>query len=1039
MCPAEAPLFERLIDSHPRCFPTDRPLDRDMRLRLAVHGRRYELSLLNIIIEECGCCGIIMPVQDDPWLGDGSFARDPITKEPSKCRRQHLSLKFHDAFRCRCDSFCKGEQFFSKGRPNHIAIFKQHHAGVHPSSALEAGTPSLSLVRLCNDCHEVRQNNKDLKLARPFSFRNGFGRPMPVAPAVNDRPNRALTDKAALVKELDNLLLSFTAAEESAVRQVSPLVSLARLRHGNIGSKGNVTCVHQNSTWQHVLPNLPSECHTIRVKYKKHRNHRSSEGNSTMASFEFQRSKIQRFCELVELLRPPGYHDVTYDRQRLAQWPVQGNLLNITASLDTDDGETEEGPEDPVPQVGPNIRVTDEGDMGPAPLQNSIQQDEEFSAFIGQADQCTNSLEDSVNGVAQTAMLVDTLRYHASNADGPTAPPPVDPLTVDPLRYLTLHNNDTRADTCQTDAMPVNGFVNMQRDPYAWTRAFPKIFRPTLMPDGVLAVQGDITKWFKHREAFAPSHQWHKWLMWRGDGAPAAHPTFALVVFNETQRAQLRNQGKYALKISDSVDDTTTIQDFLSHLDNDVPGSANTSTVDKVQRSLNYHAGNVRGTDQYWGNVLRQWQATALFHSIINDREATYFHSGSIAENHDPLLRRLLSQYVSRVESQEAGARVLVDDKAFFLAANRYKQVVTHYFACKTETWFATFLVPVLLLLDYMRANEFAKSRGAIHFHSVLYTASKQDASLNAVLHHLAMTMHEALQELNDFLVGQGDEPGPIHDGNLPPKEAFQAASDFLSNHPDPEFQSVHDTYQSTLKEAFATATASVTDVLVGELGYSATHPGVCPSEWLEPMGRQAIGYSGDSAGMAKKKYVMEQAELKKHKFEREDNLYDRRVNMINHCWCHRCSDYCLREETVAFRYNPTIHTDTAKWKPFEIKLSDGTPVKMVKGTVKNCRCGFNRQLQFGRGTDKDRTGGIEPNDKPRLEFDGNGVPKLIPRRNKHNMVEEPLLAFHFAANCDFRRFLHDCTPLNQDEFFAASQEAVWDTLHANGCEGTHL
>ena len=92
--------------------------------------------------------------------------------------------------------------------------------------------------------------------ARSFSARNGFG-PVPV-PTINDSMNQNIQNWV----ELDNLLKNMTAAEEAAIRQISPLICIKSLRGGNIAAKGNTDCVWQQSILNAILPNLPAE-----VKY----------------------------------------------------------------------------------------------------------------------------------------------------------------------------------------------------------------------------------------------------------------------------------------------------------------------------------------------------------------------------------------------------------------------------------------------------------------------------------------------------------------------------------------------------------------------------------------------------------------------------------------------------------------------------------------------------------------------------------------------------------------------------------------------------
>jgi hypothetical protein len=49
----------------------------------------------------------------------------------------------------------------------------------------------------------------------------------------------------------------------------------------------------------------------------------------------------------------------------------------------------------------------------------------------------------------------------------------------------------------------------------------------------------------------------------------------------------------------------------------------------KAIDALNYGAGNVRGTSQYWGNANRQLKATAFYHEYVNQLQMRYFHTQS--------------------------------------------------------------------------------------------------------------------------------------------------------------------------------------------------------------------------------------------------------------------------------------------------------------------------------------------------------------------------------------------------------------------------
>ena len=65
------------------------------------------------------------------------------------------------------------------------------------------------------------------------------------------------------------------------------------------------------------------------------------------------------------------------------------------------------------------------------------------------------------------------------------------------------------------------------------------------------------------------------------------------------------------------------------------------------------------------------------------------------------------------------------NDDVFTSVVQQYKNVVTHYLQSKVEIWMGLFMKPVYNVDGGLLVNEFAKSRGAIHYHSLL-TCSDQ-------------------------------------------------------------------------------------------------------------------------------------------------------------------------------------------------------------------------------------------------------------------------------------------------------------------------
>ena len=94
--------------------------------------------------------------------------------------------------------------------------------------------------------------------------------------------------------ELHGLMKSFTGVEEAAMCQISPLISIVCFPHGSLGSKGNTTCVWQQSKLNLILPNLPEECKFIIIRRKQKKG-----GKSELKSTKFERRKIQRALDLL--------------------------------------------------------------------------------------------------------------------------------------------------------------------------------------------------------------------------------------------------------------------------------------------------------------------------------------------------------------------------------------------------------------------------------------------------------------------------------------------------------------------------------------------------------------------------------------------------------------------------------------------------------------------------------------------------------------------------------------------------------------------
>ena len=169
---------------------------------------------------------------------------------------------------------------------------------------------------------------------------------------------------------------------------------------------------------------------------------------------------------------------------------------------------------------------------------------------------------------------------------------------------------------------------------------------------------------------------------------------------------------------------------------------------------------NVPGTDSYWRSAFFEFEATSLQQSHGYKKTPQLFHTGSMAEFHEYDLRCLLAIYVltltkfSQRHAEEKATAIMTDDSAFVEAVQTYKNVVTHYFAAKTEIWMALFMSPVFGVEGGNLSMEFAKSRGCIHFHSVLQAAHRALRIGSDELRNYAKTISESMKTIDQFIDG---------------------------------------------------------------------------------------------------------------------------------------------------------------------------------------------------------------------------------------------------------------------------------------------
>jgi hypothetical protein len=317
------------------------------------------------------------------------------------------------------------------------------------------------------------------------------------------------------------------------------------------------------------------------------------------------------------------------------------------------------------------------------------------------------------------------------------------------------------------------------------------------------------------------------------------------------------------------------------------------------------------------------------------------------------------------------------------------------------ELWLHLFAHPVYGLINPMGVMEFAKTRGAIHWHllSCALPGPLRDP-IDSTMAAWASSVFDAVTaleayldgcEVPEHLVGSKDDPRmPPGPGALLARQSFLAGSQ--------EGRAVWETYEAAMASAQSTAGTAIGDVFTSQAGINAVHPGQAPSEWPRPGGLPSQRYRSAWSGMQSREDILAKGELKQFKFAREFDLYDRHVNMTNHCRTHRCSGYCLRPSKIPIAFDPARGHREDDPTTF---IHSRTGQRMVVASVFVCRFGFGQSLPFDPSGDGNVTRGIPRQDSPCVSFDANGQPRFHAERNHPRVVQQPVGMNWYGANCD--------------------------------------
>ena len=367
-------LVYSILNTHPRPFPTALPMIKKNREEHARLGRLFEIELLCLKVRACACCGRTKPTAEGPMKS--------VKKRDTNFHRQSLVETYHPAFHCKCD-ICN-DHFFSTGRRSHIRAYQEKHG---------ENKIILPNCELCGSCYSEFHSTPELlfQVSRKFSSRNGFG---PFPRTVTDCPDgysiaNTSSYLTLMPSHIHHLLGISTLAEEAAYRQITPIITLIRMKGNNLARKGVVSLVHQESKLQKVLPNLPQSCVTCVFQYSSKKRKNKNKEND-LRSFRCRRLVIQRVLEIFRMIANdiPEWK-VEVSEEHLSKWPTEGNLLDHVHHAQEKEDKDEE-PHDSTKDC-----------LGPAPLQNVDGPEEEFVTILPSKEGLNNSSCEAASNILE--------------------------------------------------------------------------------------------------------------------------------------------------------------------------------------------------------------------------------------------------------------------------------------------------------------------------------------------------------------------------------------------------------------------------------------------------------------------------------------------------------------------------------------------------------------------------------------------------------------------------------------------------------------
>ncbi|WAQ97056.1 hypothetical protein MAR_029746 [Mya arenaria] len=157
-----------------------------------------------------------------------------------------------------------------------------------------------------------------------------------------------------------------------------------------------------------------------------------------------------------------------------------------------------------------------------------------------------------------------------------------------------------------------------------------------------------------------------------------------------------------------------------------------------ICKKILYFSDTLRGTNQYWARRYKEVVALQQFNINNGDGLPSFFTTGSCAEFHFKPLKRLLAMYFKHTVGRDIDLSI---SSNMFNVLQENTHIVAKYFDLRTLSYFKNVMGPVFGVDCFWYRQEFAKSRGMVHWHGLCWRKDIEPHSL----------MHKCIEDgLND-------------------------------------------------------------------------------------------------------------------------------------------------------------------------------------------------------------------------------------------------------------------------------------------------